>query len=310
MKYFLILSCLLKILFGLKLVANEKTVELVVYSGRENPSFTLSGQKLEEFNQIINKNNLEKKVVKRELGYRGLIIYDNEGNLENIIQGVPEAEDFILDEFENEIPRTVCNHIKEKIVETKKNQSPWAGYQSDILKNATDEDYASGVVCNYPPIRGPQTRPEYNPKIDGCGCFESMATKNNCYNYATDIVTNTFAQPGKAKGKKFRDFTCKEMIAGARADGLKYLGRFFPSMKIHSTNLNLLALVIWPETDFHWYRLDINKFWSHKPGKTPVRNVDGSGNPITNPHPSRQDSKPYTIFCGYFTIERGQVTIK
>jgi hypothetical protein len=56
--------------------------------------------------------------------------------------------------------------------------------------------------------------------------------------------------------------------------------------------------------DYHWYRLDNNCFWSHKPGSTDARNVDASGNPITNPEAANRDygTLNYTDFCGYFYV--------
>ena len=35
-------------------------------------------------------------------------------------------------------------------------------------------------------------------------------------------------------------------------------------------------------SDYHWYRRDSNGYWSHKPGITPVTNLDASGARIRN----------------------------
>ena len=42
-------------------------------------------------------------------------------------------------------------------------------------------------------------------------------------------------------------------------------------------------LVIDNGTDYHWYRQDKGGYWSHKPGRTAVKNVDASGQLIINP---------------------------
>ena len=39
---------------------------------------------------------------------------------------------------------------------------------------------------------------------------------------------------------------------------------------------HLIALVIWPNVDFHFYRMNRDGLWSHKPGGMPVTNVDNS----------------------------------
>ena len=35
--------------------------------------------------------------------------------------------------------------------------------------------------------------------------------------------------------------------------------------------------------DYHWYRLDCNGLWSHKPGSTSATNLDGDGKKISDP---------------------------
>jgi hypothetical protein len=62
----------------------------------------------------------------------------------------------------------------------------------------------------------------------------------------------------------------------------------------------IIALVIDPGTDYHWYRKDKNGKWTHKPGGTAATNLDNSGNPITDPETANRGG--YTDFCGYFCI--------
>ena len=61
-----------------------------------------------------------------------------------------------------------------------------------------------------------------------------------------------------------------------------------------------VALVIWPNVDYHWYRLHSNGFWGHKPGGTAARNTDNSGNVIGGAlNPQNCNRGNYTVFCGY-----------
>jgi hypothetical protein len=66
-----------------------------------------------------------------------------------------------------------------------------------------------------------------------------------------------------------------------------------------------VALVIWPDVDFHWYRQDQNGCWSHKPGRGYATNLDNSGNVI--PDPQNCDRGPYVDFCTYMITHRGVV---
>ncbi len=127
---------------------------------------------------------------------------------------------------------------------------------------------------------------------------------NNCYNYATNYRTDTFAQPGRANGAMYTVFTCASVRPAAVADAL-----------IASATANnrcpkeghLVALVIWPGVDFHWYRKGRNGYWSHKPGGTAVTNLDNSSNTI--PDPRTADRGGYTDFCTFMIVMHGHIKI-
>lgn len=66
----------------------------------------------------------------------------------------------------------------------------------------------------------------------------------------------------------------------------------------HGTNNH--AKTNFKDNDYHWYRQDADGYWSHKPGTTPVRLTDNSGNLILDP--AEADLGIYTNFLGYFAI--------
>jgi Common central domain of tyrosinase len=118
---------------------------------------------------------------------------------------------------------------------------------------------------------------------------------NNCYNYASNWRTNTFAQPGRGCGQIYTSLTCSEVTRAALCDGMHRRYDCFPDSE---RPRYLVALMVWPGRDYHWMRKMKENFWGHKPGSTPVRNVDSSGNVISDP--ATCDRGPYTEFCGYF----------
>lgn len=126
---------------------------------------------------------------------------------------------------------------------------------------------------------------------------------NNCYNYATDLRTDTFAQPGRAAGASIT-MDCVSVDAGARADGLQAGSCDAGGC---TECCHQVALVIWPGVDFHWYRKAEDGTWSHKPGSTPARNYDNGGAPITDPRTAARG--PYTVFCGCYCVCKPDVTI-
>lgn len=126
----------------------------------------------------------------------------------------------------------------------------------------------------------------------------SILWDNNCYNYSTNRVTNNFAQPGEASGEMYSELSCKDVLLAATKDlGLTQVPHFKFKDKNEDT---LIALVVAPGYDFHWYRRDANDLWSHKPGSTVAKTKDESNKLITDPETA--DRGRYTDFCGYFKI--------
>jgi hypothetical protein len=126
---------------------------------------------------------------------------------------------------------------------------------------------------------------------------------NNCYNYATNYRTDTFAQPGRAAGQQYKSLSCADVSAGAVADDLIAA----PAENVCPSNGHLVALVVAPGWDFHWYRKGRDGMWTHKPGATPATNVDNSGNAI--PDPRTANRGPYTDFCMFMVVMHGHIKI-
>lgn len=130
------------------------------------------------------------------------------------------------------------------------------------------------------------------------GYWNDDATRkryNNCYNYANNKTTNTFAQPGRAAGSMYSSISCAAVHAAAVRDGLE------PITDINASSYkNIVALVAGTDYDYHWYRRDANGKWTHKPGQTSATNRDNSGNEITDPRTANRGA--YTDFCGFFRV--------
>lgn len=121
---------------------------------------------------------------------------------------------------------------------------------------------------------------------------------NNCYNYASNRRTDTFAQPGRASGAMYSAINCAQVGPAAVRDGARQSPNCAPSSEAPRW---YMALVIAPGPgfiDYHWYRKSVEGFWGHKPGGTAARNIDNSGRVITDPRTANRG--PYTIFCTFF----------
>ena len=53
--------------------------------------------------------------------------------------------------------------------------------------------------------------------------------------------------------------------------------------------------------------MDANFSWSHKPGGSPVRNMDNNGEPISDP--AKADVSPWSTHCGYLLAKPSAVTL-
>ena len=174
----------------------------------------------------------------------------------------------------------------------------------DFILNDTNLEASSKKVFYGPPA--------YEPERWNNWLHQDL---NNCYNYANNEITDTMAQPGRATSCSF-SHTHPNGIAirhSSVCDGLKSL--LSKPGKLPDHDLNLVALVFWPPEillgelmfDFHWYRLDDNGLFSHKPGQTEATNLDNRGKRIKDPRLA--DRGPYTDFVGFLETRRDKIKI-
>ncbi len=126
----------------------------------------------------------------------------------------------------------------------------------------------------------------------------SIQANNNCYNYATNRRSDSYAQPGQASYAMFHNLNCDEVFKAASADlGLTPTQPF----AFGESDETLIALVVAPDYDFHWYRRDNTNLWTHKMGGERASSFDNDGKEISSPETAARG--PYTEFCGYFRIK-------
>jgi len=125
-------------------------------------------------------------------------------------------------------------------------------------------------------------------------------TRNNCYCFASNHLAGVrYALPGRRGGHPATSITCSGVTDGLFADGWK-LGC--------EPNALTIAMVIWPNVDYHFYRLVTGGpywWWGHKPGGTPAKYADDCGHSIYQYNgqgyaPNNICRGGYTDFCGYF----------
>jgi hypothetical protein len=143
---------------------------------------------------------------------------------------------------------------------------------------------------------------------------------NNCYNYAMNKRTDTFAQPGAAYEGGIAPLQPRDEPGGNPYEICDYVawyalmdGSLGPVSLTNEADdsgecaggpgYTKVALAVAPQFfdaqgDYHWYRRDSNGMWSHKPGGSPARNTDDCENLITSPETACRGN--YELFCGYY----------
>ena len=274
-------------------------VEILIFSGTPNPKLTLAPT---EARTLCALRGAAAPLPPscRVLGFTGYKLAD--GTV--LRPGNANIDRLILESATLE--PAVRSHMLSVI---RKPDEPCATSVEDarISPNATDSS-----ACGKPVV-GPDdpSKVHYAPATDDRGCFETKQNENNCYDYGSDIATMSFAQPGRGSGVCARSArpcvknTCDDVRRGAESDGLVWAGTELPTSLPEEGHY--VSLHIWPNSNFHWLRMDANMLWSHKPGGSPVRNVDNKGKKITDP--AKADVSPWSTHCGYMRVVPSNVTI-
>ena len=268
-------------------------VTLDTYSGIPNPTWELSDQQALQLRALLQEEkemtNLRAPAGTGRLGYRGFLI-STVGEL-----SLPKKAlvfDGVLDIGASDQPNYVDKNskIEEFLLST---AGPALRQEERDLVTAEISKNVKGGVASTTTLIQPLAVPPFDP--GKWNNDPNVMRNNNCYNYANDKITNTFAQPGRGSGQVGPyPPDCSGTGSAAQRDGQ------IPVTSASSSPAqgHFIGLVIWPGRDYHWYRLDTNTMWSHKPGQTPARNTDNGGRPISDPR--NCDRGPYTIWCGYY----------
>jgi hypothetical protein len=284
------------------------TVTMKIFSGRPNPVWILPDAAANEFNDRLARiartasiSNLKPAGTLGTLGYRGFKVqhvgqseatYINAGIIDRgrhnptFLTEDRELEKWLFATSQKQFHREIQDHVERSL-------------QTAVAQQ--------GIILQQILGRCPICHAKDAPLFDAKPWWQGVETSesNNCYNYANNRITNTFAQPGKVSGNLFtQENNCTDpgsVLAGAVSDGLVASPNFTDPLA--EGKGWYVALVLWPGHDFHWYRQDSAGCWSSKSGDDDVTNGDYSHNHISDPKTA--DRGPYTTFCSYMITRCG-----
>jgi hypothetical protein len=264
-------------------------VELDIFSGRPNPRWTLDAREEAELvERLLDRTvpYVEPMDTDGYLGYRGFVVRASGATAATLeSRGLPTAfrvrdglgssidlgaESWLLD---TAIPREVPGHVVELAS---------GGMARPVDPLARCKPYMTSTT-DFSDWNG-----------------QPWTDDNNCYNYGSNHRTDTFAQPGRGSGDMYDFINVPEILRVSQNDG--YVLECDSKKAIH------VGFAVIPSgADYHWWRrtqpVGGQPRWCHKPGGTPVRNTDSSGNPITDPSTCNRGA--YTTW-GYFMFHRGK----
>lgn len=147
---------------------------------------------------------------------------------------------------------------------------------------------------------------------------------HNCYTYflnlksedSVKLCKNDYskynmckrAQPGYFKGYpklNKNDYKCPIMMKRTLDDNPTISKTSFK--KKCPSNYYKGALVVAPGRDYHYYRLNEDNVWTHKPGYKPSTHLDADKNIIVNPKKANRDyggTLNYKDFCGFMCVPK------
>lgn len=136
-----------------------------------------------------------------------------------------------------------------------------------------------------------------------------VINNHNCYSYAMGKIVDELkdkAQPGYASGFNYltdTNMTCRNLKKRLKKDNPASYTEKFNKRCLPGFYKVFLALDV--GNDYHWWRQDSNKLWSHKPGSTEISNLDGERNKIVDPLKSSRNfsNRYYKKPCFYACIQ-------
>ena len=159
-------------------------------------------------------------------------------------------------------------------------------------------------------------RAYFSPLSGSEPCFEpekwnhTMKKTHNCYAYVMDLIRPDMdrkPQPGYSSGYGYLEDddlrSCDKLYQRILSDNPSIHRVSFEQQCPMGYRKGFLAVDDSEDPDYHFYRLDSNGYWSHKPGETEATTLDGKKNKIWNPEEADRKgtdhnyTKPCTFFC-------------
>ena len=193
---------------------------LAIFSGVPDPVWTVhSGhESFNKFKEHLQNARTTQKTYRHEhmspiLGYKGFLVHQPEAEEGELVVGheTKELQKLLLETMpEGLMPTTLRQKISHAIEEGSVSHQTQMASRQDVL-----QDSSKGTKDETEILR-------YAPKLNLArwNSQSLVRSSNNCYNYANNHITNSFAQPGYVSGHRITSVTPQGVLQAAESDGL------------------------------------------------------------------------------------------
>ena len=175
-------------------------------------------------------------------------------------------------------------------------------YKQKFIQEALNNKHDMNGLSNLSGYEPPYTPNKWNNN-------KNIKNNNNCYSYSVNYKNKKYGKPQPGYFSKFNhiqnnQYKCVSFFKRILNDiPSVYLTSFKQKCKKGFNKAFFAIDSNKNEHDYHFYRQDNNKLWSHKPGTTNVINYDADYKIIKNPYNANRNytaynyDKPCFFFC-------------
>ena len=194
---------------------------LAIYSGVPDPVWSVhSGHdSFKRMKEHLHRTRTTGTIYRHQhmpaiLGYKGFLVYQPEAEEAELIVGqeTKELQKLLLETMPTGLISEALRQIILQAIESTIVPHPSnVPLEAQEVSQASRKEYKAGKIQHYAPKLNLARWNTEDPLV---------LRSNNCYNYANDKITNSFAQPGTASGHPYGALTPDELLQASQSDGL------------------------------------------------------------------------------------------
>ena len=205
---------------------------LAIYSGVPDPVWTIDPRRHRNFSKIkehLDRARNEGKSYRHDhmpsiVGYKGFLVHPPGAEDAEDAEDAKDAE-WVVGHETKELQKLLVETMPKGLILDTLHEKILMAIESTSFHLQTES------LSHIEGSKAPITRHKVDGKIqhyapelnlDLWNSTPTVQSRNNCYNYANDKITNSFAQPGTGSGLPYDRFhlTRKEILAASERDGL------------------------------------------------------------------------------------------